>query len=148
MRPVLTLDHVSITVSDLDRSLTFYRDLLGLREIERHRLDGDGISTMAGKEGVVLQVVRLAAAQTPGILLDLQQYVAPPGSVSDAQLGDVGHSHVCFGIDGIDDACAELRARGTELVSEPVSFELESGVLKVVFLKDPDGNVLELVEYP
>src|SRR5690348_2444246 len=148
MRPVLTLDHVSITVSDLDRSLTFYRDLLGLREIERHRLDGEGISTMAGKDGVVLQVVRLAAAQTPGILLDLQQYVAPPGSVSDAQLGDVGHSHVCFGIDDIDDACAELRARGTELVSEPVSFELESGVLKVVFLKDPDGNVLELVEYP
>ena len=103
---------------------------------------------MAGKEGVVLHVVRLAAAETPTILLDLQQYLAPPGSTSDAQLGDVGHSHVCFGIEGIDEACAELRARGTELVSEPVSFELESGVLKVVFLKDPDGNVLELVEYP
>jgi glyoxylase I family protein len=148
MKAVTTLDHVSITVSDLERSLGFYRDLLGLREVERHRLEGEGISTMAGKEGVVMQVVRLAAPQTAGILLDLQQYLAPRGSTSDASLGDVGHSHVCFGIDDIDGACAELRGRGVELVSDPVSFELETGVLKVVFLKDPDGNVLELVEYP
>ena len=45
---VNVLDHISVTVSDLERSLAFYRDLLGLREVERHRLDGDTISKMAG----------------------------------------------------------------------------------------------------
>jgi extradiol dioxygenase family protein len=33
-------------------------------------------------------------------------------------------------------------------VSDPVEFQLSSGVLRVVFLKDPDGNVVELVQYP
>jgi catechol 2,3-dioxygenase-like lactoylglutathione lyase family enzyme len=148
MKAVTTLDHVSVTVSDLERSLPFYCDLLGLQELERHRLEGEGISTMAGKRDVVLQVVRLAAPQTPGIPIDLQQYLAPPGSTSNAQLGDVGHAHICFGVSDIDGTCRELRDRGVELVSEPVSFELGTGLLKVVFLKDPDGNVLELVEYP
>lgn len=145
---VKTLDHVSVTVSDLERSLGFYRDLLGMDEVERHLLEGETISTMAGKPGVVLEVVRLAWPQTKEILLDLQRYVAPPGSVSEAQLGDVGHSHICFGVDDIEGACRELRASDIELVSDPVEFQLSSGVLSVVFVKDPDGNVVELVQYP
>src|SRR5260370_3620130 len=71
---VTTSDHFAITVSDLERSLAFYRDLLGLQVVERHRLEGDGISRMTGKAGVVMHVVRLAAPETHGILLDLQQY--------------------------------------------------------------------------
>jgi catechol 2,3-dioxygenase-like lactoylglutathione lyase family enzyme len=145
---VTTLDHVSVTVSDLERSLVFYRDTLGLEEVERHRLEGETISRMAAKDGVVMQVVRLAAPQTPGILVDLQQYVQPAGSVSNAQLGDVGHSHFCFGIDDLDHALQELQKEGVEFVSDPVVFQLDSGELKVVFLKDPDGYVLELVQYP
>lgn len=145
---VTTFDHVSVTVSDLERSVVFYRDVVGLREVERHRLEGETISTMAGKDGVVLDVVRLAAPETPGILLDLQCYLAPPGSVSNAQLGDVGHSHICFGVRDMPTACRALRDHGAELVSDPVEFELESGLLEVVFVKDPDGNVLELVHYP
>jgi catechol 2,3-dioxygenase-like lactoylglutathione lyase family enzyme len=145
---VTTLDHVSVTVSDLERSVAFYRDVLGLDEVERHRLEGETISTMAGKQGVVLEVVRLAAPRTPGVLLDLQQYLAPPGSVSNAELGDVGHSHICFGVGDMEMACRELRQCGADFVSNPVEFDLDSGVLRVVFLNDPDGNVLELVHYP
>lgn len=143
-----TLDHVSVTVSDLERSLAFYRDTLGLKEVERHRLEGETISTMVAKAHVVMQVVRLVAPETPGIMIDLQQYVEPGGSISTAQLGDVAHSHFCFGVKDMGNACRELRERGVELVSDPVVFHLSSGELKVVFLKDPDGFVLELVEYP
>ena len=45
---VNVLDHISVTVSDMDPSLAFYRDLLGLQEIERHRLTAETISKMAG----------------------------------------------------------------------------------------------------
>lgn len=145
---VSALDHVSVTVTDLERSLAFYRDLLGLEEIERHRLDGEAISTMAGKPEVVMEVVRLRVPAMPNVLIDLQQYRQPPGSQSDAQLGDVGHVHICFAVGDIEAACRELRVQGVQLVSDPVSFALASGSLKVVFLKDPDGFVLELVEYP
>lgn len=84
---VNVLDHVSVTVSDMERSLAFYRDLLGLKVVETHHLEGETIEKMTGKPGVVMEVVRLEAPETPGILLDLQQYVKARGGVSTAQLG-------------------------------------------------------------
>jgi catechol 2,3-dioxygenase-like lactoylglutathione lyase family enzyme len=148
MTVVGRLDHVSITVSDLDRSLGFYRDALGMREVERHRLEGEGISRMAAKPGVVLDVVRLAAGPSDDLLVDLQRYVAPEGGAVDGDLGDVGHAHICFVVDDMAAAVADLREHGAELVSEPVGFTLDSGSLHVVFVRDPDGFVVELVEYP
>jgi glyoxylase I family protein len=143
---VRTIDHIAVTVSDLDRSLAFYCGLLGLREVERHRLDGAGISQMAGKPGTILQVVRLQAPDTPNLLIDLQQYIAPQGKLSDSKLGDVANAHFCFGVKGLLEHYKELSARGVEFVSEPVSFDLEHGTVHVVFLKDPDGFILELVD--
>jgi len=143
-----TFDHFAITVSDLERSLAFYRDLLGLREVERHRLEGAGIEQMTAKPGVVMQVVRLGAPDTPGILLDLQQYLSPVGRQSDSKLGDVANAHLCFGVPDLLATCRELKARGVELFSEPVTFDLDFGQVRVVFMKDPDGFVLELVEAP
>ena len=142
------LDHVSVTVSDMERSLAFYCDLLGLKEVERHHLEGETISKMAGKPDVIMEVVRLEAPETPGVMLDLQQYVAPEGKVSDAQLGDVAHSHLCFGVSDVWAAYKDLTAKGVEFVSEPVSFDLEWGIVYVVFFKDPDGFILELMQVP
>ena len=142
------LDHVSVTVSDMERSLGFYCDLLGLKEVERHRLEGETISKMAGKPDVIMEVVRLEASETPGVMLDLQQYVTPESKVSDAQLGDVAHAHFCFGVPDVWAAYRELKAKGVEFVSEPVSFDLEWGIVYVVFFKDPDGFILELIQVP
>lgn len=142
------LDHVAVTVSDMERSLRFYCDLLGLKEVERHRLEGETISKMAGKPEVIMEVVRLEAPETPGVMLDLQQYVAPEGKVSDAQLGDVAHSHLCFGVPDVWAAYKDLSEKGVEFVSEPVSFDLEWGIVYVVFFKDPDGFILELMQVP
>ena len=152
MGVVKALDHVAITVSDLERSLPFYKDVLGFQEVERHRLEGEGISTMAGKPDVVMQVVRLKAPEGPGILLDLQQYIKPQGTVSNARLGMANHSHFCFGVKDLHATYKDLTEKGVEFVSAPVTFDLgkdwEYGALHVVFLKDPDGFILELVEAP
>ena len=142
------LDHVAVTVSDMERSLAFYCDLLGLKEVERHHLEGETISKMAGKPDVIMEVVRLEAPETPGVLLDLQQYVTPEGRVSEAQLGDVAHSHFCFGVPDVWEAYKDLTSKGVEFVSEPVSFDLEWGIVYVVFFKDPDGFILELMQVP
>src|SRR5581483_189911 len=145
MTRVNVLDHIAVTVSDLNRSLAFYRDLLGLKEVERHHLEGETISKMAAKSGVVLDVVRLCAPDTPRVLIDLPQYHALKGKVSTAQLGDAAHSHFCFGVPDVWAAYRDLSAKGVEFISEPVTFELESGTLHVVWMKDPDGFILELV---
>lgn len=145
---VNVLDHIAVTVSDLNRSLAFYRDTLGMKEVERHHLEGETISKMAAKSGVVLDVVRLCAPDSPQILIDLQQYSSPQGKVSDAKVGDVAHSHFCFGVPDVWGAYRELSAQGVEFISEPVTFHLESGTLHVVWMKDPDGFLLELVTSP
>ncbi len=151
MKWIKNLDHVAVTVSDLDRSLHFYVDLLGFKEIERHLLEGETISKMAGKKDVTLQVVRLAIPETPNILVDLQLYIEPPGEVSNAVLGMSNQGHFCFGVHDLDKAYEELTAVGVEFISEPVVFDLgdewEYGALKVVFFKDPDGFILELMEF-
>jgi catechol 2,3-dioxygenase-like lactoylglutathione lyase family enzyme len=145
---VNVLDHISVTVSDLDRSLKFYKDTLGMQEVERHRLEGETISTMAGKPDVILDVVRLAAPDSPKVLLDLQQYVQPKGHLSTAKLGDVAHSHFCYGVPDVIGAYKELSAQGIKFVSEPVKFDLGWGIVHVVFMYDPDGFIIELVQSP
>jgi glyoxylase I family protein len=142
------MNHTGFVVSDMERSLTFYCGLLGMKEVERHHLEGETISKMAGKPDVIMEVVRLEAPETPGVMLDLQQYVAPEGKVSDAQLGDVAHAHLCFGVPDVWAAYEDLTAKGVEFVSEPVSFDLEWGIVYVVFFKDPDGFILELMQVP
>ena len=146
--PVNVLDHTSVTVSDIERSIIFYRDLLGLQEVERHLLEGESISKMTGVDGTIIQVVRLQALETPGILLDLQQYLAPRGKISKAKLGDVGHAHVCFGVPNLAEAYRNLKANGVKFMSDPVSFDKEWAIVHVAYMEDPDGNILELMQVP
>jgi glyoxylase I family protein len=138
-------DHVAVTVSDLDRSLAFYRDKLGLREVERHLLKGEGIEKMTGKKGVVMEVVRLSAEEDDTVLIDLQRYVSPKGNKSTAQLGDVAQTHFALRVRDLDSAYRRLRP-SVDFLSEPVVFNLDFGTVKVVFLRDPDGAVIELSE--
>ena len=142
------LDHVAVTVSDMERSLAFYCDLLGLQRVSDHDLEGETISKMAGKERVRMKVVRLLCPQTPGIHVDLQQYLEPEGKLADSKLGDIANSHFCVEVEDIRRAYTELKAKGVEFVSDPVEFQLEhEGKIGCVFFLDPDGYVLELTEY-
>ena len=103
---------------------------------------------MAGKDVVRMRVVRLICPDTPGIQVDLQQYLEPKGKLSDSKLGDVANSHFCVEVNDIQKAYEELKAKGVEFVSEPVEFDLEhEGKIGCVFFLDPDGYVLELTEY-
>ena len=142
------LDHVAVTVSDMERSLRFYCDVLGLKRDGEHDLEGDIISRMAGKDRVKMKVVRLICPETPGIQIDLQEYIEPKGKLSDSNLGDVANAHFCFEVESMEKTCQELRAQGVKFVSDPVTFDLEQeGKIHCVFFYDPDGYVLELTEY-
>lgn len=144
----IRLDHIAITVSDMERSLRFYRDRLGLVQQSSHDLDGPIISRMAGKDKVQMKVVRLVCPQTPKVQIDLQQYLEPIGKQSESDLGDVANSHICIEVSDISKAYADLKAKGVKFVSPPVEFDLKAeGKIGCVFFKDPDGYILELTEY-
>jgi|ABSO01.1.fsa_nt_gi Glyoxalase family protein len=144
--PVGGLDHIALTVSDTQRSLDFYCGLLGLRQVEQHQLAGADIDKANGIKAGAAQSTRLAAPDTPTILIDLLEYFELPKESAVAPLGRVGACHFCLSVKDLNAFYDELRGKGVEFISEPVNFALEHGSVDVVFLRDPDGNFVEFVE--
>jgi catechol 2,3-dioxygenase-like lactoylglutathione lyase family enzyme len=140
--------HTGFTVSDLDRSLAFYRDVLGLRLVKRQTGTAPYLATVTGFEGVRLEVAHLQPA-AGGSMLELLQYVSHPAPPTDRATNRPGNGHLCFKVDDLRGACAELRRQGVTLVSEPT--EITSGAHAggwAVYLRDPDGFTVELYQGP
>ncbi len=136
-----TAHHYGVTVSDLDESLAFYRDRLGMEVVERLSFDSEAFARFADVEGVDVDIVFLDAG---GCTYELLEYRSPPGDDANegTQNNDVGASHFCFEVDDIAGTYEDLRDDVT-FVSEPQ--ELSNGAT-VVYAHDPDGNVVEFVE--
>ena len=98
--------------------------------------------------GLVVQSTRLAAPETRDILIDLIEVFSPKGKKSNATLGDVGHTHFCLGVPTLPETYSDLKAKGVVFLSSPCVFDLGWGIVRVVFCKDPDGNIVELHEIP
>jgi catechol 2,3-dioxygenase-like lactoylglutathione lyase family enzyme len=136
--------HYGVTVSNLEESLEFYRDMLGLEVVSRGHVekgseDADKFDDFVGVDGVDVEVVFLDAG---GCQVELLRYHEPPGD--DANEGvsnnDVGASHFCLQVDDIDAVYEDL-ADEVEFQNEPIT--LSKGV-RVAYMFDPDGNIVEL----
>ena len=138
--------HVSFTISDLKRSLRFYRDLLGFRvemEVERSGPDVDGITGIRGSK------LKIGFLTLDGFTFELIQYVSPVGEKLDLRTNNVGCAHVAFYVKDIEKAYDFLSAKGVRFKSKPN--EAKAGPFvggKVVYLFDPDGITLELIQRP
>jgi len=142
MRSIDGAHHYGITVSDLDRSIEFYRDTLGLDVAMTDRLEGEEISKQVGIDGTVLRIAHL---DVEGCLLELLEYEEPGSDEPrDISNNDVGAAHFCIAVDDLEAVYDGLKA-DVEFISEPVT--LGNGAVGV-YLRDPDGNPLELLEPP
>ena len=108
--------HTSWTVSDLDRSIAFYRDLLGFELVEtKHRI-GAFIEEVVGFSGAELKIatLRIPGAPLPqsGHHLELIEYVAPRGERLDLRTCNIGAAHLAVGTDSIHDTMRGCRGRG------------------------------------
>lgn len=143
--------HVGLTVRDLDRSVHFYHDLLGLDICTEPSpwFEGPELGRGVGVPGAALRQVCLRLGDT---MLELLEYRTPPSDTRRPLLShSLGASHVAFQVDDIEAAKAELERRGVEFYSG-VNV-VDDGVLagwRWVYFADPDGYPLELVEnaYP
>ena len=84
-----------------------------------------------------------------GSMLELLQYVSHPAPPTDRATNRPGNAHLCFKVDDVRAACAELRRQGVTLVSEPT--EITAGAHAggwAVYFRDPDGFTLELYQGP
>lgn len=149
------LHHANFTVSDMDRSLRFYRDLLGLTVIDDWISDAGYLARITAFEGAKLRLAFLALPGTE-VRLELIQYLhptAPPREPSDGRRGlptnVPGAGHICFDVPDVREAYRELSARGVEFKSEPVEItSVANRGAWAVYLVDPDGITIELRQPP
>jgi catechol 2,3-dioxygenase-like lactoylglutathione lyase family enzyme len=131
--------HFGVTVSDLERVVEFYRDVLGLEVLDRFTVSGDAFSDAVGVEGATGTFVHLDA---DAARLELIEY-RPEGA--DRTGGDVnrpGTNHLGLVTEDVDEVYESLPA-DAETLSEPRT--TESGT-RILFVRDPEGNLVELLE--
>jgi catechol 2,3-dioxygenase-like lactoylglutathione lyase family enzyme len=140
--------HAGITVSDLEKSISFYRDILGFKLISIEPVK----ETRANKLGVPGAVIQVAVMEYgDGRSLELIQYMKPPPPNSySLPVNALGQIHMAFQVDDIKRAIEVMAAKGVEFIGGNDYNKITDGPLagcNWVYFKDPDGANLELIEW-
>lgn len=120
--------HTCLNVLDLDRSIEFYTKRMGLKFVSRREVRQNNAEIAFLKDD---------AAGT----LELTHW-RDKKSLTEGENFD----HIAFETNDIDASVRELRAQGVTIAMEP--FSLQGASSKIAFVKDPDGNWLELIQHP
>jgi catechol 2,3-dioxygenase-like lactoylglutathione lyase family enzyme len=138
--------HSCITVSDLDRSVAFYRDLLGLELVmtEESERSGDDRSKALGvaRAKVKLAILRAGQAQ-----VELIEYVTAKGRPYDRKNNDVGTMHIAFRVEDIEAVYQRLLDHGVRFTAPPTT--IPAGPMagwRWTYFFDPDGVSLEIIQ--
>jgi catechol 2,3-dioxygenase-like lactoylglutathione lyase family enzyme len=145
---VTRIDHVGITVSDVDLALGFYRDLLGLRVMADATLAEPEVAELLGLDSVQLRIADLDSGD--GRVVELIQYVQPKGRRAAYESSDPATTHIAFTVDDLDAVHKRLKDAGATIVSRrPITISEPGGSFDgaiCLLVRDPDGAILELVQ--
>lgn len=139
------VNHVSYTVTDMDRSVAFYRDGLGYSVVSDRNISGEFPKTVTGFDEADMRIIHLRGH---GQGLELIQYREPEGAERAPRTCDAGSSHICFDVEDMDPLVERLKELGATFLSEPVPVEGGPNAGKrMVYFLDPDGIPMEFSEY-
>lgn len=145
---VLGLDHVSVSSGDIDRSLAFYRDLLGIPLVGRGEAKGPEVGVIARFDQAHVRFADLDLGD--GRMLELLQFVTPTGAPLEPDLHRPGAGHIALRVDDAAAVHAALRRAGVAVRSEPVELDEEGPWhrSRCFYATDPDGVTVEMIERP
>jgi len=139
---VIGFRHTGIIVSNLENSLNFYHNILGLEIIQIHTDSSTYISKITQLDSLIAKYAKLRVPG--GAILELLTYPSHPTSRAKAEIHQVGSAHLAFSVDSAIKAHSFLTENKIACLSEPV---LSSEKIAVVFFcLDPDGYRVEIVE--
>ncbi len=143
---IISADHTGITVSNLERSLAFWRDVLGFELSHTAHQTGEMAEQITGVKGAEL---KLAVVKAPGgHKIELLEYLAPPDRKrTDVRPCDVGHVHIALVVDDVERVLERIATFGWKTAGRPQT--LTSGPnagKRVVYVRDPDGATIEFME--
>jgi catechol 2,3-dioxygenase-like lactoylglutathione lyase family enzyme len=145
------VDSVSITVSDMDRSLAFYEDVLTFEKISEVEVEGDAYERLMGVFGLRMRVARLRLGDEH---IELIEVMTPQGRPipADSRSNDGWFQHVAIIVSDMGRAFAWLRQHDVTYAS-PAPQRLpdwnpNAGGIEAFYFKDPDDNTLEILAFP
>lgn len=148
-RLFLGIDHSAITVSSSERSLDFYRDLLGLQVAGESLNTGTTQEQLDNAPGAVVRVTGLRPESADGPGLEFLHYVMPAdgrSTPSGVRPNDIAHVRVVLEVDDIDRLADELTKKHDSFISPQVVSLSGTTFSKSLLVKDPDGHAVMLVQ--
>jgi catechol 2,3-dioxygenase-like lactoylglutathione lyase family enzyme len=136
------VNHVGLTVRDIDASVAFYTEVAGLEFLRRgHRTGGEWFDTLTHNQGAIIDAAFVGGR---GYTLQLVQYFA--GGGGDGQTGHnlVGNVHLCIEVDDVDAKHAEITALGAWNPTAIV--DVANGMARSFYVEDPNGIPVEFLE--
>ena len=143
---IIAADHTGITVSNLERSLEFWQNVLGFEFSHRAHQTSEMASEITGVPGAE---IKLAVVKAPsGHKIELLEYLAPPDRKHvNFRPCDVGSVHVAFTVDKLDTILERIAASGWKAAGKPQTLKTGPNAGKrVVYVRDPDGTTIEFMQ--
>ena len=142
--------HIGITVSNLEKSIDFYKNLLGFDFLGKIEMNGKESDILFGRKNVSAKIAYLSGSKeilSPPV--ELIEFTDKESKKDKTDLFRTSISEICFLTDDIEKEYKRLKKEGVEFISRPCSFDFSDygfSKSKAVYLRDPDGNILELIE--
>jgi glyoxylase I family protein len=143
---IIAADHTGLTVSDIERSLAFWRDVLGFEVSHRAHQKGELAEQITGVTGAEILIAVLKA---PGHKIELLEYRAPGDRKQENRDRpcDVGAAHIALTVDNLDKVLDRIAASGWKRAGEPQTLTVGPNAgRRVIYVRDPDGTTIEFMQ--
>jgi catechol 2,3-dioxygenase-like lactoylglutathione lyase family enzyme len=148
---VTAVDSVAIPVTDMDRAVAFYTEVLGFHAVADREVAGNAYEHLFGVFGLRMRRVRLALGDEA---IELTQFLVPRGRPlpADSRANDRWFQHIAIIVSDLDAAYAWLRRHGVEHASSGPQvlpdWNPAAGGIGAFYFRDPDGNFVEILHFP
>lgn len=135
--------HLGLCVTGMDRMVSFYEELPGLKKTDDFTMCGKFLDTVQGKTGMDYRIVKFCSPDGTIIeLLEDRGHVVEPQKRNCLQAA--GLRHFAFEVDDVDGFYKKIVEKGYRVISEPCTSD--DGSMRLFFLYDPEQNLIEIMQ--